>query len=82
MQMLRRIVVIVSVVVTACVAVGPSISAPAVAAAASAKKFDPTTIRAIDAIVNATKNGGGRTGHGRRDLGSQARHLDQGLRHR
>ncbi len=59
MQMLRRIVVIASVVVTACVAVGPSISVPAVAAAASAKKFDPTTIRAIDAIVNATKNGGG-----------------------
>ena len=59
MQMLRRIVVIASVVVTACVAVGPSISVPAVAAAASAKKFDPTTIRAIDAIVNATKNGAG-----------------------
>ena len=60
MQMLRRIVVIVSVVVTAGVAVGPSISAPA--AAASAKKFDATTIRAIDAIVNATKNGSGTPG--------------------
>ena len=60
MQMLRRIVVIASVVVTASVAVGPAISAPA--AAASAKKFDANTIRAIDAIVNATKNGSGTPG--------------------
>ena len=60
MQMLRRIVVIVSVVVTAGVAVAPSISAPA--AAATTKKFDANTIRAIDAIVNATKNGSGTPG--------------------
>jgi D-alanyl-D-alanine carboxypeptidase len=59
MQVFRR-VVIAAVVGIASVAAVPSISAPA--AAASAKNFDPTTIRVIDAIVNATKNGSGTPG--------------------
>jgi D-alanyl-D-alanine carboxypeptidase len=60
MQVFRRGVVIAAVVGLASVAVAPLMSAPA--AAASTKKFDPTTIRAIDAIVNATKNGSGTPG--------------------
>ena len=59
MQVFRR-VVIAAVVGLASVVAAPSMSTPA--AAASAKKFDPTTIRAIDAIVNATKNGSGTPG--------------------
>jgi len=61
MQVFRRVVIVATVVVTACVGLAPSISAPA-AAAESTKKFDATTIRVIDAIVNATKNGSGTPG--------------------
>ena len=80
MQMLRRIVVIVSVVVTASVAVGPSISTPAAGHEREEVRRHHHPCHRRDRQRDEERVG--HTGLGGRDLGSQTRHVGQGLRHR
>jgi D-alanyl-D-alanine carboxypeptidase len=62
MQVLRRVV---SIAIAAVLGIAGVVAVPsmtAAAGAASTKRLDPATIRGIDAIVNATKNGAGTPG--------------------